>query len=264
MFEKDRSMRWFSRGWIVLALLLTGCIGRPPFFPPEATHGGPQQTTSLDQVMKEKEQPKLSVTDEERPPYPGDPRFAPPDLTFQVPQPQAGSLYRPKYNMTLFQDRRAYRVGDMLTVKLSEETQASKNADAQLDKSVNLDIGEPEFIGKSLDKMAASADGSLSSGGSESSKQGASLDATITVTVHEVLPNGLLRINGEKWIHLTQGDEYLRLTGYVRSEDIDRQNQVLSQRVGDARITYSGRGGLAERNSSGWLTKFFKSRWMPF
>lgn len=263
MFKKDRSLHWLTRGWVVASLLvtLTGCIGRPPFFPPEATHRTQPKATLLNGTNPE---PKLTSTDEEALPYPGDPRFAPPDLTLQVPQAKSGSLYRPKYNMTLFQDRRAYRVGDMLTVKLVEESQASKNANRQLDKSVNLDIGEPDFIGKTLDKMAASADGSVSTGGTESSTQSASIDAVITVTVHEVLPNGLLRINGEKWMHLTQGDEYLRLTGYVRPEDIDRQNQVPSQRVGDARITYSGRGGIAERNSNGWMTQFFKSRWMPF
>lgn len=84
------------------------------------------------------------------------------------------------------------------------------------------------------------------------------------MTVHEVLPNGVLRISGEKWIRLNQGDEYIRLTGIVRVDDISRSNQVSSQRIGDARITYSYWGALAESNASGWLTQFFNSPWMPF
>ncbi|MCE7616813.1 flagellar basal body L-ring protein FlgH, partial [Vibrio fluvialis] len=100
--------------------------------------------------------------------------------------------------------------------------------------------------------------------GSASSSQGNKLEGAITVTVSEVLPNGVIRIRGEKWIRLNQGDEFIRLTGIVRVDDISRNNQVSSQRIGDARITYSGRGALADSNASGWLTQFFNSPWMPF
>jgi flagellar L-ring protein precursor FlgH len=77
------------------------------------------------------------------------------------------------------------------------------------------------------------------------------------------MPNGILRVRGEKWLRLNQGDEYIRLNGLVRVDDIDGTNRVSSQRLADARITYSGRGALADSNSAGWLTRFFNSPFFP-
>ena len=86
----------------------------------------------------------------------------------------------------------------------------------------------------------------------------------ITAVVVEVLPNGLLRIAGEKSLWLNQGEEFIRLSGYVRGQDIDAANRVSSQRLANARIAYSGSGTLADANTPGWLTRFFNSPWMPF
>jgi flagellar L-ring protein precursor FlgH len=77
--------------------------------------------------------------------------------------------------------------------------------------------------------------------------------------VTEVLPNGALTIRGEKWIQLNQGDEYIRLQGIVRAEDIDVTNRISSQRIADARITYAGKGGLADAAEPGWISTLFSS-----
>lgn len=82
--------------------------------------------------------------------------------------------------------------------------------------------------------------------------------------MQEVLPNGLLRVAGEKRLQLNQGEEFLRLAGYLRAADIDNANQVSSLRVANARIAYSGQGTLAEANQPGWLTRFFTGPLMPF
>ncbi|WP_165312861.1 flagellar basal body L-ring protein FlgH [Vibrio ziniensis] len=198
------------------------------------------------------------------PPSPDNEKYGPPTLDYSLPQPKSGSLYRHNYSMTLFQDRRAYRVGDVLTVLLSEETESSKSADTQYGKTASIGFGVPTIGNKSFNDLSASIDGDRSFDGTASSSQGNKLQGAITVTVGEVLPNGVLRIRGEKWIRLNQGDEFIRLTGIVRVEDITRSNQVSSQRIGDASITYSGRGALADSNASGWLTQFFNSPWMPF
>ncbi|MBY7888243.1 flagellar basal body L-ring protein FlgH [Vibrio fluvialis] len=202
--------------------------------------------------------------DEFTPPSPDEEKYGPPTLDYSLPAAQSGSLYRHQYAMTLFQDRRAYRVGDVLTVLLAEETQSKKSADTQYGKTSTVGLSAPVVGGKTFDKLAASIDGDRSFDGSASSSQGNKLEGAITVTVSEVLPNGVIRIRGEKWIRLNQGDEFIRLTGIVRVDDISRNNQVSSQRIGDARITYSGRGALADSNASGWLTQFFNSPWMPF
>jgi flagellar L-ring protein precursor FlgH len=86
----------------------------------------------------------------------------------------------------------------------------------------------------------------------------------VTVIVQEVLPNGLLRVAGEKRLQLNQGEEFLRLKGYLRAADIDNDNQVSSLRVANARIAYSGQGSLADANTPGWLTRFFTGPLMPF
>ena len=78
------------------------------------------------------------------------------------------------------------------------------------------------------------------------------------------MPNGVLKVRGEKWLELNQGEEYIRLRGLVRPDDINKNNQVSSQKIADARITYAGKGAIADSNAAGWLVQFFNSPWMPF
>jgi flagellar L-ring protein precursor FlgH len=84
------------------------------------------------------------------------------------------------------------------------------------------------------------------------------------VTVSNVLPNGLLEVRGEKWLQLNRGNEYIRISGLVRKEDIAPDNSILSTRVADVRIAYSGTGTLANTNEAGWLTQFFVGAMWPF
>ncbi|WP_313327993.1 flagellar basal body L-ring protein FlgH, partial [Stutzerimonas balearica] len=94
--------------------------------------------------------------------------------------------------------------------------------------------------------------------------QSNSLSGSITVTVSEVLPNGILAVRGEKWLTLNTGDELVRIAGLVRSDDISTDNTVSSMRVADARITYSGTGAFADASQPGWLSRFFVSPLWPF
>jgi flagellar L-ring protein precursor FlgH len=215
---------------LLFSLVLTGCVSHPDFVPPE----------------------------------PDAQEYAPPKLDYSLPEAKNGSLYRHQFAMTLFRDRRAFRVGDILTVQLDEETESSKQADTQYGKNASVDFAAPDLGGNTLNGLGVGIAADRAFDGSSSSSQGNRLEGAITVTVHEVLPNGVLRVRGEKWLRLNQGDEFIRLTGIVRVDDVNRRNQVSSQRIGDARITYSGRGALADSNSAGWLTQFFNSPWMPF
>jgi flagellar L-ring protein precursor FlgH len=70
-------------------------------------------------------------------------------------------------------------------------------------------------------------------------------------------------IRGEKWITLNNGDEYIRLTGVIRSKDIGSNNTIVSNKVANARIQYSGTGDFADTQEQGWLTSFFSSQWWP-
>ncbi|MFT3857272.1 MAG: flagellar basal body L-ring protein FlgH [Aquabacterium sp.] len=176
---------------------------------------------------------------------------------------QGGGVFVPDAGWSLVADNRAFRPGDVLTVMLQETTQASKTADTRFNKDSSVGIAAPVLAGKRL-RADASIDASRDFSGSASSTQQNALQGAITVIVQDVLPNGLLRIQGEKSLTLNQGEEFIRLSGYVRAADIDSDNRLSSQRIANARIAYSGRGALADSNTPGWLTRFFTSPWMPF
>lgn len=176
---------------------------------------------------------------------------------------QGGGVFAADAPWSLTSDARAFRPGDVLTVVLQETTQATKKADTNFAKESSVSLS-PATIGNKTFDIGASFDGQRDFAGSASSTQQNALRGSITVVVHEVLPNGLLRVQGEKSLLLNQGEEFIRLSGYVRAADIDTDNRVSSQRVANARIGYSGRGALADANAAGWLTRVFTSPWMPF
>lgn len=189
---------------------------------------------------------------------------------FNSQQNPTGSIYNVASAKMLFQDKKALRIGDIITVVLSENTSATKNADTELSKDTAVSTTAPTFFGNT-----PTADGgttpygvAITSGNSfkaeTDSKQSNLLNGTITVTVQKVYSNGNLAIKGEKWISLNQGSEFIRVSGLIRPEDIDKDNQVVSTKVANARIYYGGRGVLAETNEEGWLSRFFNSGWWPF
>lgn len=181
--------------------------------------------------------------------------------------PVSGSLYRAGYNMRLFEDPIARNVGDILTITLIEKTDAKKKADTGLSKesngTVSADLGTSGLQTKpwSVD-FDASAQRDFD--GSGKSEQSNSLKGNISVVVSDVLPNGNLVVRGEKWIALNQGEEYIRISGLVRPEDVGPDNTVPSFLVADARISYGGTGAIADANTLGWLTRFFISAVFPF
>lgn len=213
-------------------------------------------------------------------PKPDDPYYAP--VLPRTPLPAAqnnGAIYQPGFETNLFNDRKAFRVGDIITISLNERTQASKNATSKISKDSEVDIGLTSLFGNAV-SMNNPAAGLLRNGGplsldtefgSSSSTSGAgqagqsnSLSGSVTVTVSEVLPNGILAIRGEKWLTLNTGDELVRIAGLVRADDISTDNTVSSMRVADARITYSGTGAFADASQPGWLSRFFVSPLWPF
>ena len=166
--------------------------------------------------------------------------------------------------VSLTSDSRAYRVGDAVTVILQETTQASKRAGTSFSKGSSVGVSPIGALGKTFGKTGIDIAADRSFEGDSTSTQQNALSGALTVVVQEVLPNGLLRVAGEKNLTLNQGEEFVRLKGYVRAADIDAENQVSSLRVANARIAYSAKGALADANTPGWLTRFFNSPLMPF
>ncbi|MFC4762293.1 flagellar basal body L-ring protein FlgH [Dyella koreensis] len=185
-----------------------------------------------------------------------------PQAAFEVAKGQTGGVMVPGAAWSLVSDNRAFRAGDMLTVVLQESTQASKQSGTSIGKSSSLAAKAGRILGGSL-PIETDAGLKRNFDGSGSSSQQNALRGSVSVIVQRVLPNGLLQVRGEKRLVLNQGEEVVRLAGYVRAADIDTNNRVSSQQIANARIQYSGRGSLADANEPGWLTRFFNSKWMP-
>ena len=190
--------------------------------------------------------------------------YQPPVLDYSQPPATRGGLFRSGYaSGSLLQDKRALRVGDILTIVLDESTQSSKSAGTSYGKSADVGIGIPRVLGKDYPDAETSISSSRDFSGSAASSQQNALRGAIAVTVHQVLPNGTLFVKGEKSLQLNQGDEYIRLSGLVRVDDINNNNQISSRNVANARISYSGRGALSDSNKAGWLTRFFSNPLFP-
>lgn len=182
--------------------------------------------------------------------------------------PTDGSIYHAEQGMELFNDARAHRVGDILTITLVESTQASKKASTSTSKKDQSTISSPTILGHSLKVGGKTADSSLNADrafdGAGDSSQSNQLTGSITVTVAQRLSNGNLLVRGEKMVTINQGQEQIRIAGIVRPQDILQDNSVPSTRVADAQIGYTGKGALADANTQGWLSRFFSSKWMPY
>ncbi len=196
----------------------------------------------------------------------------------RVPEPRDGAIYQAGHALSLFDDNRARRVGDVLTVVLQEKTQATKKATTSAKKSDSVALDNPTLLGSALrfdtpwlphghgrsNGLGAKLGSKHEFSGEGDSSQSNSLSGNITVTVARVLPNGNLVVRGEKWLTLNQGDEYIRVSGIVRPIDIRADNSILSSQIADAHIVYSGKGTVHDANVRGWLGRFFASALWPF
>lgn len=180
-----------------------------------------------------------------------------------------GAIYRAHSSgLSLFDDDKARAVGDLLTVMLVEKTVSSSKATTSITKDSGLDIAAPTLFGKLPQLngnpiLSNSASGKRDFSGNGDSAQSNRLEGSVTVTVARRLSNGNLVIRGQKQLRLNQGDEYVQIQGIVRPADIGPDNTILSSRIADARIIYSGRGALAKSNVMGWMSRFFQSPVFP-
>ncbi len=187
-----------------------------------------------------------------------------------------GSLFQENTSIALFQDTKARRIGDIITIVLTEQTNATKSASTSTDKSTGVTIGAPNFLGRTpalkpmgLGNAASPLDlsvglnSSLGFDGKGDSSLSNALSGRLTVTVSEVLSNGYLLVKGEKRLTINQGDEYVKISGIIRPQDILSDNTVLSTYVADARISYTGDGSVHDATQHGAIVSFLNRFW-PF
>ncbi|SCK30311.1 flagellar basal body L-ring protein FlgH [Vogesella sp. LIG4] len=189
-----------------------------------------------------------------------------------MPVPSQGAIFQAGSFQPFFEDKVPLRVGDILTVTISENTTSSNKEDSTGSRSSNVNgsIGAGlslPFVPGALEKKLAGTSLSGSGSGSESGKTSNTtsnqFQATITVTVIDVYPNGNLLVSGEKQIKINSEHEFVRLSGVVNPRDIKQDRTIDSTRLADARVEELNQGRNRLYNDTGWLQKIFLSV-MPF
>jgi flagellar L-ring protein FlgH len=187
----------------------------------------------------------------------------------KVPPPTAGAIYQADHEMELAENPIARHVGDIVTIVLEENTAAQKSATTDTNKTTTDTLPGMTLLGKALTVHGNPIlDNNINDAskftGEGDSAQSNSLTGYLAVTVVKVLPNGNLLVAGQKQIGLNQGEEFIRVTGIIRPIDLAADDSIPSYRVADAKISYVGKGALADANAQSWLSRFFNSPWMPF
>lgn len=194
-----------------------------------------------------------------------DPDYAPvPARALEPPPVVDGALYQAGYSRSLYGDQKARRIGDILTVILQESHNASKSTETSTSKDSEATVAAPvTLFNEKVNELVNNIDIERSFSGSGDSDRSNSLRGQITVTVSDILPSGVLEIRGEKWLSINGDDEYLRLKGLVRQQDINPDNTLLSTKLADARISFGGKGPVSDSSKKGVFTRLLNSEWFP-
>lgn len=157
---------------------------------------------------------------------------------------------------SMFSDRKARRVGDLLTLIIVERSSATQEAATSMSQDGEVRVGPGlGILASVLPLISASGEDSSSAGGSTA--RGGTLEAKMTTRVVEVLPNDVLRIEGRQTIVINDETQEIVVSGLVRSRDVTPANTVLSTYVADAHITFVGAGALSVKQKPGLLTRLF-------
>jgi flagellar L-ring protein precursor FlgH len=186
-----------------------------------------------------------------------------------LPPPKTvGSLWQEENGRAyLYEDLRAMRAGDVLTVRIVEKHKGSKSADTGVQRESTIQnsligsgmgyLGLPGLRISDETRRGFGIDGSANNkfnGKGATSREG-TLTGTISVIVTEVLPNGDLRIEGRREVTVNSEKQLMTIGGVVRRVDVDTKNTVLSSAIADAKIEYAGLGVLDDVQRPGWFIR---------
>lgn len=171
----------------------------------------------------------------------------------------AESLYDPSLYRSLGTDRKASRVGDVLTIQVVETSSATSSADTSTGRRAAIDA---EFSLSRQPTTAASlnVDGDFEGGGK--TQRSGRLLAQMSVSVVDIAPNGDLYVKGDQLLTVNDEQQKIHVKGRVRPQDISPANVVISTRLSDAEIIYVGEGELAGRQRPAWWNRFLN--WLGF
>jgi flagellar L-ring protein FlgH len=188
------------------------------------------------------------------------PSLPPPKTVGSLWQEENGRAY-------LYEDMRAMRVGDILTIKIVENHKGSKSADTSAERDSTIQnslagtaigyVGIPgiRLSGEARRGLGIDASATNKFGGKGATNREGTLTGTISVVVTEVLPNGDLRVEGRREVTVNSEKQMMTIGGLVRRVDVDTKNTVLSSAIADAKIVYSGLGVLDDVQRPGWLVR---------
>lgn len=167
---------------------------------------------------------------------------------------------------TLFTDARAFRVNDIVTVRIEEMAKAQRGAQTQVDRDASFGLGA-DVMGTFEKQRGAGVDperllrGQMNSDFRHNGRSGRSenVQFTVAATVTQVLPNGNLFVEGTRVVLVNNEEHHFYISGVARPEDIDRQNAISSIRLADAEVEFVGDGDMSNGQRPGWLLKFLKS-----
>jgi len=179
-------------------------------------------------------------------------------------RPAKGSIYT-EAQAGYLEDTRALRVGDVVSIKINEQADASGGAKTDLTHTSHrqdqiesllglvpaIKKAYPNIDPNSLIQLASSSD---FSGEGQTQRQG-KLSGAIAVRVKQEMPNGDLYVEGTKVVMINNEEYHLYISGLIRTADIENDNTVSSSLVADARVEFTGRGDVADQVDRGWLTK---------
>lgn len=172
---------------------------------------------------------------------------------------QAESLYDPSLYRSLGTDRKAARIGDVLTIQVVETSSATSSADTSTGRKTGIDA---EFSLSRRPTTSASLDveGDFEGGGK--TQRSGRLLAQMSVNVVDIAPNGDLYVKGDQLLTVNDEQQKIHVKGRVRPQDISPANVVLSTRLAEAEIIYVGEGELAGRQRPAWWNRFLN--WLGF
>jgi flagellar L-ring protein precursor FlgH len=172
-----------------------------------------------------------------------------------------GAIYNAGYaGRPLFEDQRPRNTGDIITIVIAENVNATKSSAASAARNASEAFAvpvTPGIFGGLFHNTNLNASGSNGFNGTGGASAANTFNGTLTVTVTGVLPNGNLEVSGEKQMLINQGNEFVRFSGVVNPTTISGTNTVFSTQVADAKIEYSAKGYIDESQQMGWLQRFF-------
>lgn len=232
---------------LFIALMVTGGCGHSSYYARDASH-----VPAIKRVQK--------------------PQF--PEI--KPPEPEEGSLWSETWGIDLYPDRRARKVGDIVTVRIVEDPEAKLNANTNTSRTSSLEaklelLGYMKWLAEKNPRLAQNPGedplikASLGSSfdGQGSSDRDGHVKAFVSAVVVKVLPNRNLYINGKREMKVNNEIQYITISGIIRPEDIDTNNEISSPFVANLDIKYSGIGPVADKQNPGWLGRVIDYVW-PF